>query len=392
MKKIYIDFTHSLPTKTAKFHGGGNYTKTLLLDLKEYLIKEDENKEIIILFPADYKNLSEVEKEILSFEKYKIVYTDVPLDKVEFEKDSILFLPLLGVKEFPILKRVKGKNQIELVLTIHGLRLLDMKWDKYDLAYLNSLKDKIVYIIKNKYLLHFRKTIYRYYLRQFIPFCDKLITVSNYSLSSIAKYAHPKSLYLQYENIRGSHNINKNMEKEDYILFVSGNRPEKNLARTLDAYKTVYNRNSDVLPLYITGTSKEIQKNLSESLGLSDLIMKKNIVFLDYVSDEQLANLYENAAFLLYTSKSEGFGLPALEACRRNCPIVAAYGTSIPEVLGGHALYVDPYTLESIAYGIQKMNDLNIRKSYSKKIEKMLPYIEDKIEQSNAALFEFILG
>ena len=82
MKRIYIDFTYSLPTKLAKFHGGGNYTKTVLLDMKNYLSKSDEIYDIIILFPNDYVVTAECEKEIVNFEKFKIKYINTTLDEL----------------------------------------------------------------------------------------------------------------------------------------------------------------------------------------------------------------------------------------------------------------------------------------------------------------------
>ena len=392
MKTLYIDFTHSLPTKISKSHGGGNYTKTVLLDLKKFILKNNPQIAVIILYPSDYNAKTEVEKEILSFEKFKIVYIDTSLDAFVFEKDSILFLPLLGVKEFLLLKTLKRKNSIELILTVHGLRLLDMKWDRYDLNYLSSMKEKVTYRLKNEMTLFARKAIYKHYISHYLPYCDKLITVSNYSLSFISKFTRIKKVYLQYENIIQVENNKISEEtKQQYILFVSGNRPEKNLARTLDAYKTLSEKNHSLLPLYVIGTNEAIRKNLSKSLNLIELVEESKIVFLDYVSDEQLSALYKNAAYLLYTSKSEGFGLPVLEAAKRHCPVVAAYGTSIPEVLGCHALYVDPYSIDSISYGIQRMSDSTVRDSYVKKIEKMIPFMEKK-DRGKQALFEFILG
>ena len=393
MKRIYIDFTYSLPTKLAKFHGGGNYTKTVLLDMKNYLSKSDEIYDIIILFPNDYVVTAECEKEIVNFEKFKIKYINTTLDEHPFETGSILFLPLLGVKEFPLLKKLKKKYGIKIILTIHGLRLLDMKWDNYDLNYANGLAEKLHYILKNKYLLSLRKRIYCSYLRRFVPYCDKIITVSNYSLSSIVRFTPIRNIFLQYENIvTVKETFEKNNLYNNYILFVSGNRPEKNLSRTLDAYKLVYKKNKDIMPIFITGVPKKIQINLSKSLDLFELVKVKKIVFLDYVSDEQLSDLYRNASFLLYTSKSEGFGLPALEAAKRFCPVVAAYGTSIPEVLDSAALYVNPYSIDSIASGIERMCNENIRKQYCDRIKKIIPLIEHKIDNSNKWLFDFIFN
>lgn len=61
------------------------------------------------------------------------------------------------------------------------------------------------------------------------------------------------------------------------------------------------------------------------------------------VSDRHLGLLYGLASALVYPSKMEGFGLPALEAFWSECPVVCCTGSgAIPEVAGDAAFYVPP--------------------------------------------------
>ena len=62
---------------------------------------------------------------------------------------------------------------------------------------------------------------------------------------------------------------------------------------------------------------------------------------LGFVSEEELAALYRAAAVLVMPSTYEGFGLPVLEAMRLGTPVICARGSSLPEVGGGAALWVD---------------------------------------------------
>jgi len=55
--------------------------------------------------------------------------------------------------------------------------------------------------------------------------------------------------------------------------------------------------------------------------------------------DAWLRTHYEHALGLLYPSRHEGFGLPALEAMLCGCPVVTTALSSLPEVCGEAALY-----------------------------------------------------
>lgn len=387
MGNLYVDFTHSLPTKLVKSHGGGNYTKTILLTLNHYIKENKIRKRLILLWPKDYDATSEIEKRILNSSSFEIRYISVGLDKIEYESDSAIFLPLLGVKEFGIIDKLK-KIGLEIYIAVHGLRLLDIKIDKYDCYYISGLKQNIVYFFKDILLLPLRKLAYICMLKKHLPKCDHIITGSNYTLSALSKLVELRDVILQYDGVLQMDNINIELDvhSEKYILFVSGNRTEKNLARSLEAYKEYLKISDEKLPIHIVGVSEQIKYILVKKLKLSSLINMKQIIFYDYVTDEELVMQYKNASFLLYTSKSEGFGLPALEAALRLCPTVAAYGTSIPEVLGECAKYVNPYSIDSIVSGIVFMENKVNNEEYRKMLQLYLPVILSKIENSNNVL------
>jgi len=75
----------------------------------------------------------------------------------------------------------------------------------------------------------------------------------------------------------------------------------------------------------------------------------EQLKMLGYVPDEDLGALYANAAWLLFPSLYEGFGLPALEAMANGCPVIAADAGSLPEVCADAALYFNPRDAGALA-------------------------------------------
>ena len=60
------------------------------------------------------------------------------------------------------------------------------------------------------------------------------------------------------------------------------------------------------------------------------------------LSDEELRLAYGGAEALVFPSRYEGFGLPVAEAMACGCPVITTPLSSLPEVAGDAALYVDP--------------------------------------------------
>jgi glycosyltransferase involved in cell wall biosynthesis len=148
--------------------------------------------------------------------------------------------------------------------------------------------------------------------------------------------------------------------KGDFILVVGSLEPRKNVIRLFKAFE--YSGLARDFELILAGPIGWRTKDIIETW--QSLPCQRRIRRLDYVSEKTLSALYTDASFLAYPSIMEGFGLPILEAMSVGCPVLTSNTSSMPEVAGDAAVYVDPLDIESIAEGLRRLSsDLALRKN-----------------------------
>lgn len=128
--------------------------------------------------------------------------------------------------------------------------------------------------------------------------------------------------------------------KKPYLLWVGTQEPRKNLKSVVEAWEAF----KDEVDLVIIGAG-----------GTKEVKPKPGIHILGYMSNDHLASFYALAKMLLFPSLYEGFGLPILEAYQYGCPVVTTNNSGMSESAGDAAIFVDPYNLESIKSGVQKV-------------------------------------
>jgi len=93
--------------------------------------------------------------------------------------------------------------------------------------------------------------------------------------------------------------------------------------------------------------------------GLKEFIqaleLSNHVLILGYVSDKELAWLYRNCFCFVYPSLYEGFGLPVLEAMGQGAAVITSNATSLPEVAGDAAYYIDPFDEYSMTEALLKL-------------------------------------
>lgn len=76
---------------------------------------------------------------------------------------------------------------------------------------------------------------------------------------------------------------------------------------------------------------------------------------IGFVSNEDLAKLYNESFALFYPSEYEGFGFPVIEAQACGCPVICQKKSSIPEVSGDKCIYVDSFDLNKSVDAIKRL-------------------------------------
>ena len=149
-----------------------------------------------------------------------------------------------------------------------------------------------------------------------------------------------------------------------YFATLSTIEPRKNLKLVLQAWsKARPFLPSDMVLLVIGGNGA---KAVFGRPRTDDFKASEGVVFSGYVAEEMLPPLLSGAQGVLYPSIYEGFGLPVLEAMACGVPAVTTHLTSLPEVGGDVALYVDamdPQDLANTLINLATCEDLRRERS-----------------------------
>jgi glycosyltransferase involved in cell wall biosynthesis len=123
-------------------------------------------------------------------------------------------------------------------------------------------------------------------------------------------------------------------------------------------------------------------EGLAKQLGI-----QSNVRFAGHMEEEAFARVFAGAGALLYPSLHEGFGIPLLEAMRFGIPIICSNSSSIPEVAGDAAIYVDGRKPLELAAAMTRLGEnAALRENLARKGEERLKSfsIATEIEKLNA--------
>jgi glycosyltransferase involved in cell wall biosynthesis len=218
---------------------------------------------------------------------------------------------------------------------------------------------------------------FRRYWTAMFPLADRILVNSRHVACDIRRYCHREGIRiaetrvvpLGYDITSGPAEapLPEALEAGRFILFVSTIEPRKGHGLLLKAWRK----------LVAEGVPQRHRFKLvfvGRRGWLVDAVLRQiddrtafegTLMHLSGIGDDELAALYRAAAFCVYPSLYEGFGLPIIEAFSHRKALIASSGGAIPETVGGLGPCLDPTDEDAWLQELKRwIEDPDIRAHY----------------------------
>ena len=224
---------------------------------------------------------------------------------------------------------------------------------------------------------------------------NEIITVSEASRHEIIKF-YPeaeKKISVISLGIGKKFRVLPGIRKKRQILCVGSINERKNIAGVIEAFERLPGGLG--YTLVIVGNffgnfslSSRMQKVLDQAA------LNSSIVFKEKLDVDALVYEYNISSCLVFPSLYEGFGLPPLEAMACGTPVITSNLSSMPEVCGSAALYVNPYDVSDISEKIQLLfeDELLQKEMITKGLKHVGCFTWEKAAKKHIQVFEKVLG
>lgn len=176
---------------------------------------------------------------------------------------------------------------------------------------------------------------------------------------------------------------------QDYILFVGHRSAYKDAETLIRAYAKLVQQECVPHLLFVGGGefSRE-EATLFRVLGISDRVHQVSL------TESEMPSVYCHALMLVFPSRYEGFGLPALEGMACGTPVLLADSSALPEVGGDAALYFPSGDSEALAALILRVNrDSELREMLiSRGLERAARWTWARSAEKTARVYEHTIA
>ena len=303
---------------------------------------------------------------------------------IKIDHENEYFLYVTNIK-YPYYEQFKKIRNVRLCLTksnnpfiripILGMRTFIDKIDVLHVQYIASPfhRGKLIVTIHDISFLHFPecfRKFERFRQKVLIPInikkADKILTVSKYSREDIIKSYNvlPQTIEFTYNGVKPIFKPLEGLTKANealkhygisgkFIFFVGRIDARKNISSLMKAFMLLKQKKQIPHQLVISGKEDFLPRQIQEEIEISQY--RKDIIFTGYLQATYLPLFYNLADVFVYPSLYEGFGLPCLEAMSCGCPVVSSNISSIPEIVNGAGLLIDPLDTEELAIAIHRV-------------------------------------
>ena len=233
--------------------------------------------------------------------------------------------------------------------------------------------DLLPYLSKDKEL---RLKYIQFNIKNAIKKSDRIITISEFSKEEINQ-VFPKALSkisVIYGSVPPLPSLDFTAEKEilqkfeikkPYFFYIGLITPHKNIENLIKAFY-FFSKKHPGFELVLAG---RIAKDLIDPYKIiAELNLQNKVRLIGYITEEEKSVLYKYAKAFVFVSTHEGFGFPILEAQSLGVPVLTSNTSSLPEIAGDGALFVNPFDIEEISKGMEKIVfDENLRKDLIQK-------------------------
>lgn len=216
-------------------------------------------------------------------------------------------------------------SKVKTIVTVHDVVNIEMA---HTMSWTNRLATSIFFsqAIKKANLIWTNSYYTRNKVDEYFPKrrCQEMFTGGAVNRHMF----YPRNLSEQERKaVRKEHGIN-----QQFVLFVGSLEPRKNLKFLLNIISDLYRKHD--IQLVVVGGKGWKNTDIKYIIESPDF-PKESTIFCGYVSNEELAMLYNTANCFVSAALMEGLGMPQLEAMMCGCPVVTAHNTAMIEVAKG---------------------------------------------------------
>jgi len=312
------------------------------------LLKGFVNNNNIFYFEGDYLNKNYYRSLI------KLSENSIIKDKNRIPLIIKRYLPIRNIdKHFDIFHSSYyryAKGNIKNVTTVHDF-LYERYISKFNLKRVVHSLQKYLAIKHSDYIIGVSKNTLDDMLIYFPEFRNKKMQVIYHGASDDFYPIKNKSKSIKVQNQELFYNA--------YFFYFGNRKRYKNFRLLINAYSNLLKNNKNIPKLVIAGGG---EFSNSEKTLLSGSKTLLNIVKIEKITNSELNLLYNYCAGFIYPSLYEGFGLPAIEAMQAGAPVICSNSSSIPEVVGEAAIFINPLDVFSLEKALLDLLDNSTRK------------------------------